>query len=156
MGEKDQDIRKEKSPALAAFLSIFPGMGSFYNGNILKGLSYGLIFAALIVLIVHARGNEPIVFAFLIAGFYIFQIIDSFNEAKRISSSGLEDEERETRMSLFASITILIVGIIFQLANLDLISYRRITELWPLLLIAIGLSIVISYYKKKEGEENGE
>ena len=151
MDKMNKNIRREKSPSLAAFLSIFPGMGAFYNGNVLKGLSYVLIFVALIVLLVHSRGNEPIVFAFLLAGFYIFQIIDSFNEAKKLSYEETDEGEKDTKTSLFASISILILGIIFLMANLDLISYRIITELWPLVLVAAGLHIVFKYYKKTSG-----
>ena len=39
--------QKEKNPSLAAFLAIFPGMGAIYNGNIIKGITYMLIFIIL-------------------------------------------------------------------------------------------------------------
>ena len=41
---------REKNPSLAAFLAIFPGMGAVYNGNFVKGLTFMLVFAVLIVL----------------------------------------------------------------------------------------------------------
>jgi hypothetical protein len=85
--KKDQ---REKNPSLAAFLAIFPGMGAIYNGNIIKGITYMLIFAILIVLTDNANEPDAVVFGLLIAGFFIFQIIDSYNEATKINQSWLK------------------------------------------------------------------
>jgi predicted membrane protein len=41
------------------------------------------------------------------------------------------------------SIFLLILGLIFLSATLDIISWSRIWRLWPLILIAIGISLVI-------------
>ena len=44
---------REKNPSLAAFLAIFPGMGAIYNGNVLKGITFILVFAVLILSLIH-------------------------------------------------------------------------------------------------------
>jgi hypothetical protein len=145
--------RKEKNPSLAAFLGIFPGMGAIYNGNFLKGITYMLIFAVLIVLTNNAHDPDAVVFGLMIAGFYIFQIIDSYNEAGKINQSRSPGEEAATGkedFSLFSAIVVLVLGIIFQLANFDLITYRQITRLWPLALIAFGIKIVFNYFNREE------
>ena len=145
--------RKEKNPSLAAFLAIFPGMGSIYNGNFLKGITYMLIFAVLIVLTNNAHDPDAVVFGLMIAGFYIFQIIDSYNEAGKLNQScppGEESASGKEDLSLFSAIVVLVLGIIFQLANFDLITYRQITRLWPLALIAFGIKIVFNYFKREE------
>ena len=83
MDNQSSNRRIKKNPALAAVISaIFPGTGMFYVGNYIKGIAYIIVFGMLIALEVHAgqygtRVMEIIVFAFLIAGFYIFQIVDS-------------------------------------------------------------------------------
>jgi hypothetical protein len=84
--------QKEKNPSLAAFLGIFPGMGAIYNGNIIKGITYMLIFTILIVLTDNANEPDAVVFGLMIAGFFIFQIIDSYNEASKINQNVLAEE----------------------------------------------------------------
>jgi hypothetical protein len=151
-------VQKEKNPALAAFLAIFPGMGAIYNGNIIKGIAYMLIFAVLIVLTDNANEPDAVVFGLLIAGFFIFQIIDSYNEAGKINQNILAEENPASQkedLSLFSAITVLAIGIVFQLANFDLLTYRQVTRLWPLVLIVFGIKIVYDYFKKEE-KKNGK
>jgi TM2 domain-containing membrane protein YozV len=152
---KDQ---KEKNPSLAAFLAIFPGMGAIYNGNIIKGITYMLIFAVLIVLTDSANEPDAVVFGLLIAGFFIFQIIDSYNEAIKIKQNVLAEEKTTSNkedLSLFSAIVVLMMGIVFQLANFNLFTYRQVTRLWPFVLISFGLRIVYDYFKKEENK-NGK
>lgn len=150
--------QKEKNPSLAAFLAIFPGMGAIYNGNILKGVTYMLIFAVLIVLTDNANDPDAVVFGLMIAGFFIFQIIDSYNEAGKINQNVLTEENpvsQKEDLSLFSAIIVLLIGIVFQLANFDLLTYRQVTRLWPLVLIVFGIKIVYDYFKKEE-RKNGK
>jgi len=151
-------VQKGKNPSLAAFLAIFPGMGAVYNGNFLKGITFMLIFAVLIVLTSNAQDPDEVVFGLMIAGFYIFQIIDSYNEASRINQApkpGDASSDVKEDISLFSAIVVLVIGIIFQLANFDLLTYRQVSRLWPLALIAFGIKIVFSYFKR-EGRNNGK
>jgi hypothetical protein len=150
--------RKEKNPSLAAFLAIFPGMGAIYNGNFLKGVTYVLIFSVLIILTSNAQDPDALIFALMIGGFYIFQIVDSYNEASRMNqniSAGEGTAAGKEDISLFSAIVVLVIGIVFQLANFDLLTYRQVTRLWPLALIAFGVKIVFNYFKR-EGHDNGK
>lgn len=150
--------QREKNPSLAAFLAIFPGMGAIYNGNIIKGIAYMVIFAVLIVLTDHAHDPDAVVFGLMIAGFFIFQVLDSYNEACRINRRPAGDENSsggKEDLSLFGAITVLAIGIVFQLANLDLLTYRQVTRLWPLVLIVFGIKIVTNYFKREESK-NGK
>jgi len=150
--------QKEKNPSLAAFLAIFPGMGAIYNGNIIKGITYMLIFAVLIVLTDNANEPDAVVFGLMIAGFFIFQILDSYNEAGKINQNILSAENPPSRkedLSIFSAITVLAMGVVFQLANFDLLTYRQVTRLWPLVLITFGIKIVYDYFKKEENK-NGK
>jgi hypothetical protein len=154
MDEKKRMYERDKNPAIAAILSIFPGVGLFYVGNILKGVAYILIFTALIILQVNAWGNEHIIYGLLIAGFYIFQIFDSYNEARKITYEEATDSELEKKPTLFMAITIVVLGIIFQLAELDIISYRKVAKLWPIILIVVGAKVIFEYfYQQEEGNE---
>jgi len=144
---------REKNPSLAAFLAIFPGMGAIYNGNFLKGITYILIFAVLIVLTGNASDPDSVVFGLMIAGFYIFQIIDSYNEAGKLNKAGSAvDGEAAGRedLSLFSAVVVLVLGVLFQLVNFDVLTFRQVTRLWPLALIAFGIKIVFNYFKREE------
>ncbi len=144
---------KEKNPSLAAFLAIFPGMGAVYNGNLLKGVTYMLIFAVLIVLTSNAQEPDTFVFALMIGGFYIFQIIDSYNEASKLSREALpqgSSGEGKGNLSLFAAIVVLVIGVLFQLVNFGLLTSRQVGRLWPFVLIAFGVKIVFNYFKHGE------
>jgi hypothetical protein len=150
--------QKEKNPSLAAFLAIFPGMGAIYNGNIIKGVTYMLIFAVLIVLTDSANEPDAVVFGLMIAGFFIFQILDSYNEAGKINRNILAEENpagTKEDLSMFSAIIVLMIGIVFQLANFDLLTYRQVTRLWPLVLIIFGIKIVYNYFKREENK-NGK
>jgi len=150
--------QKEKNPSLAAFLGIFPGMGAIYNGNIIKGITYMLVFVILIVLTDNAQEPDAVIFGLMIAGFFIYQIIDSYNEASKINQNILAEENPTSSkedLSMFSAITVLVIGIVFQLANFDLITYRQVTRLWPLVLIIFGIKIVYNYFKKEENK-NGK
>jgi len=158
MDEKKQVINK-KNPLGAAVLStLFPGVGFFYIGNFVKGIAYILVFVSLIVLATKSRGHEIPVFVLMCVGFYIFQIFDSFDEAKKSGYVTKKEKEAEAqRISLFVAIVMVALGIILQLANLDIIRFRDITRLWPIVLIALGIKYIYSYSRDKEvnkGEEN--
>ena len=163
MGEKNVATVNRKSPALAAVISaIFPGAGFFYIGNFLKGIAYMIIFAMLIVLEVYSseygsRVLETVVFGLLIAGFYIFQIIDSYNDARIVRfKAGQENGNDKEEMSLAGSVVVLILGIIFLLINFDVLSYGQVIRLWPLVLIGLGLKFILNYYELKKKEEGNE
>ena len=149
----------EKNPVGAAILSaIVPGVGFFYIGNFLKGIAYLLIFASIIVMIAEGRGHEAPILGLMLAGFYIFQIFDSFNEAKktRYREAPKEVTTDKDEVSLFAAVTILVVGIVFQLAELDVIRYRDIARLWPLILIGFGVKFIFTYVISSRAEKSDE
>ena len=148
---------REKNPSLAAFLAIFPGMGAIYNGNFVKGVTYMLIFGVLIALTDNAVGSDSAVFGLMIAGFYIFQIVDSYNEAARLNRGGALSPARPGGgdLSLFSSVVVLAIGVLFQLVNFDVLTFRQVSRLWPLALIAFGIKIVFDYYKREE-KHNGK
>ena len=164
MGEKKNVVRDRKSPGLAAVISaIFPGAGFFYIGNYLKGFIYMVIFASLIILEVnsssgfHSSAPEIIFFGLMIAGFYFFQIFDSYNEAKKTGYEIVKEDVTEVKkeeISLLGSIIILIIGILFLMRNLGVLHFRDIVKLWPFFLIAIGIKLIFDYSKKGGGKKD--
>ncbi len=160
MDNNSQHITPKKNPALAAIIStLFPGAGFFYVGNVLKGIAYIIVFILLIVMLVHASDHysqslEIVVLGLLLAGFYIFQIVESFNDASRMrrKSLGAQPVQGE-RISLFGSFMILLIGVLFQLRQLDVLELRDIIRLWPLILVGLGLKIIYNYLKEKDAKD---
>ena len=162
MDEKIIVKKPPKSPALAGFLSlIFPGTGTLYNGQILKGIIFIIVFAGLVSM--QSRGSAQPFIGLLLAGFYIFQIVDSIQSAKIINRYAMrregEDEEAEELPealktgSVFWGILLMVLGGIFLLANFGVISYSSIFDLWPLALILVGLKMIADYLAKDRQEE---
>ena len=148
-----------KSPVLAGILSgFFPGTGALYNGEYLKGVLFIIIFAGLVTMQPHAGQPFP---ALLLAGFYIFQIIEAVQSASAINRrASAEAEEAETPSkaalavrapsgSVFWGIILIALGAIFLLANFDVIDYGRIWNFWPLIVVILGLRLIYSYFSKK-------
>jgi TM2 domain-containing membrane protein YozV len=150
-------VENKKSPLGAVILSaLFPGLGFFYLGNFIKGITYMSILAALIVLASHSTGAQIPVYVLICVGFYIYQIFDCSDEAAKLTlKTGTEKEKKEHPISLSAAVAILILGIVLQLAVLEVISFREVLRLWPLILIAIGFKYVYIYMKSKEITKGG-
>ncbi len=154
--------KSAKSPALAGILSvIFPGTGALYNGNYLKGIVLIIIFAGLVS--IQGKGGQPFV-ALLLAGFYIFQIIEAVNEAKNtkvqpetagetgLQAAGLSGPKETSNPSGSISwgIILLLLGGLFLLANFDIITYESFIDYWPLILVGLGLKLVIDHFSAKK------
>ena len=146
-----------KSPFLAGFLAfIFPGTGALYNRQYLKGILYIIIFAGLVSLQPEAQA-QPFV-GILLAGFYVFQVIESVQTAKAINrlviNGELPPEEKIPEAiptgSVFWGILLVVLGLFFLLANFDLISYSLIFDFWPVLVIAIGAKMLYESLRRKE------
>lgn len=146
-----------KNPLGAAVLSaLCPGVGFFYLGNFIKGIAYMLILAALIVIAAHGQGTEIPVLILMCVGFHIYQIFDSFDEARKMNQMTTEEQtQSKQNISLHAAVIVLILGIILQLATLNIICFRDIARLWPLVLIVIGIKYVYMYVKSKESNGGG-
>ena len=152
-----------KSPAVAAILSvIFPGAGALYNGLITKGILYILIFAGL-VSIQDGPGGQPFK-ALILAGFYIFQIIDAINNAKAINLAAAGEKPAEAGKtdfipeimpsgSIFWGAALIVIGALALLANFDVITWEKLWDFWPVAVIVIGLKLVLdSVARAKNGK----
>jgi TM2 domain-containing membrane protein YozV len=165
MEEKVVFKRPPRSPALAGILAFFfPGTGALYNRQIAKGLIFMIVIAGLISTL--AQGPQLFVIllaSLLLAGFYIYQIIDAIQTSKSINRRYLMGKEEEEVMaeelpeavktgSIFWGIVLMALGGILLLANFDVISYDFIWNFWPVVVIVIGVKILVDYFYKQRNE----
>ena len=151
-------VQLPKSPGLAAFLSLFPGLGQVYNGQIARAFVFFFGFVGSIYLT--ASGHE-FPFAFVIPFVYLFNIIDAWKGATAINrrflggdgESGVEEEAVESPLwggSLVA------IGLLVLLSNMGWLDLDRLARWWPLLLIAVGVYFIYGSMQKKKAEETAD
>jgi len=140
------------NPAVAGILAgFFPfGVGAVYCSQYAKGLAHLLIFGMLIFASDHA-GSWSVLFAFGIAFFYVYQIIDAVRTAHALqagqpapdpyglaSAFNIGSGEKSEHKSVPAVAIILIgLGVLFLLHTMNLFEFG-LDRFWPLILIFFG------------------
>ncbi len=143
--------------ALATILAIFfPfGVAPVYLGQYAKGLVHLLIFACLVVGANQSGSDGANAFFGLgIAFFYVYQIIDANRSAKAIAmgqpapdpfglGKALGTEHLTPQNVPVGAIILIGIGVLFLLQNVGFFHFHWIGRLWPLILIALGLRIIM-------------
>jgi hypothetical protein len=147
-------VRLPKSPGLAAFLSLFPGLGQVYNGQIARAFVFFFGWVGSIYLT--ASGQE-FPFAFLIPFVYLYNLIDAWKGASAINArflGGQADTEEEAGVeSPVWGGSLAVLGVLILLNNLGWLDLSRLARFWPVLLIAVGTWFVYASFQKKKAAE---
>ena len=152
-------VRLPKSAGLAAFLSLFPGLGQVYNGQLARAFAFFFAWVGSIYLT--SSGHE-FPFAFVIPFVYMFNMIDAWKGANAINQRFLggrsEPEEGVTIEPPVWGALLVIFGVLILLSNLGWLELERLAQWWPVLLIAVGLWFVYAsvQQKKKAAEATDE
>jgi TM2 domain-containing membrane protein YozV len=164
MEEKIIVKKPPKSPALAGILSfLFPGTGALYDGQPLKFLVTVLVFAIIITMLAQGVGS-PVFLGILLGGLYFYQLIDSIITASAINRRALSGQTEDIKVeefpefvktgSVFWGVVLMALGVVLLMANFNLIiSYERIWNLWPLVIILIGIKLIADYIARSKKEE---
>src|SRR5713101_8110192 len=134
-----------KSPKVAGWLSILPGLGLVYLGLYLKALVVGLIFIGTLHIAHQTDLGGPL------TGFWFFaKILYAVQEARRLNRlrAGMalvqEPAIPDEKESPFWGAVQVGIGALFLLDQFDLIRFGQIFEkFWPVLIIALGLQILL-------------
>jgi hypothetical protein len=153
-------IVDRKSPGLAGFLSMFPGLGHLYLGLYQRAFAFGGAFILAIAFTSHGHGGE--FFGPLIAFIWFFAIIDAVRQAKAINRGQLAEAgwAGEAQLKAAAGTGGLTWGVILiGLGSLWLIDrYVDIDwsfmEEWggPAAFILLGLILIVSHIRKRRRE----
>jgi TM2 domain-containing membrane protein YozV len=150
-------VRLPKSPGLAAFLSLFPGLGQVYNGQIARAFAFFFAWVGSIYLT--STGHE-FPFAFMIPFVYLYNMIDAWKAATAINQRFLggraEPEEDAAMESPIWGGILAVFGVLILFNNLGWLDLDRLARWWPILLILVGVWFVYASLQKRKAVETGD
>ena len=137
--------RSASNPGLAAVLGFIPGLGAVYNGEYVKALIQVLIFGGIIAGLASDISTGYIVFLSIGLGcFYLYMPIDAYRVAKarRMGEPdpGVLPESASGRP--LGAIVLIILGVLFLMANFGILQEDWFSKAWPIGLIALGVWLV--------------
>ena len=154
-------IVERKSPGLAGFLSIFPGLGHLYLGLYQRAFAFAGAFCLLIFF--NSHGRIAVLSGPATAFLWFFAIIDAVRQAKAInrgyvSESGFAIEAQirkasEGTGSLTWGVILVGLGSLWIIDRYVDVDWSFMEE-WggPAALILLGLVLVISHVRRKRNE----
>jgi hypothetical protein len=150
-----------KRPFLAAFLALFPGVGNLYNGLYLRGALFFAVIATLLA--IGSEGDHPVL-GFVVAFAWIFNVLDSYRQAKLINYGyaqdlGLEDLPalpKAGQGGLLAGVLLLVLGAAASLQIYLDVDVSWLLDFWPLGLMAVGGWLVFSWYRDRHPRPGAE
>ena len=132
----------KRSPSAAVFLSLLPGLGHIYVGQVAKGFLIGLSFVLAIRMTDEGGGPFGILIPFLI----LYAMVDSHRAAvelnRIVSAGGTPPKGPDFGLTKWWGYILIGLGVLFTLDNFVDIDFDWIWRLWPLGLIALGIFIL--------------
>jgi hypothetical protein len=153
-------VLERKSPGLAGFLSIFPGLGHLYLGLYQRAFAIGGAFILLIAFTSHGRGG--VFFGPLYAFIWFFGVIDAVRQAKAINRGQLAESGFAATGQLKAAagtgsltwgIILVGMGLLWLIDRYFEIDWSFMEE-WgaPAAFILLGLILIVSHVRKRRRE----
>jgi len=159
-----------KSPALATFLSLVPGLGQVYVGYYRQGFINILVVGSLITLLAAADQTDhplmPLLIFFLIF-YWLYNLVDAARRAafynQALSGIAVTELPQEFRMperhgSLFGGALLILAGIILASKTVFGYSLEWLERWWPMALILVGVYLVYQAWlehKKQSKTQTG-
>ena len=162
--ETPQQVR---TPFLAAFFSLFPGMGNVYNGLYLRGITFFMIIIGLIALATGSREPEVVLLVFSTIFVWMFNIFDAYRQATLINLGYGTDVEMPDKPcsstwgsgGLTAGVAVFLLGLYGFMREHLRIDLSLLVEYWYILFMIFGGALIawtMMQRKKTEEEIGGE
>lgn len=154
-----------KSPALATFLSLVPGLGQVYVGYYWQGFINIIVVGSLIsTLAAGPRMLWPLtpLLVFFLVFYWLYNLVDAARRAsfynQAVSGIGVTELPQEFRMpesrgSLAAGVLLIVVGLVIASRTLLNIPLAWLQHWWPVVPILFGAYLV--YQSIKERSKQG-
>ncbi|UCH35063.1 MAG: hypothetical protein JSV65_01555 [Armatimonadota bacterium] len=162
-GAEAAPTKERRSPAVAVLLSLLPGLGQMYNGQMLKGV---LVLGAFLLI---AIGEGPILGwehtglnTTLLVGLYFWNLFDAYWTAQRINraelpyvpvgeqqlslsevTSALEERAESSAAPAFG-VLLIVLGVLFLLNNFGA-TWLTEDMFWPAVFLALGIWMLVSF-----------
>jgi hypothetical protein len=144
---------RSKSPALAAVLSMMPGLGQVYVGYYQRGFVHAAVIASLITILSSGAVERltPL-FALFMAFFWLYNIIDAARRAALYNDALAGNPSIELpqdfkapgfRGSIIGGASLIAIGFILLLNTRFEISLDWLEEWWPAAPMIFGAYLVI-------------
>ncbi len=151
-----------KSPALATFLSVVPGLGQVYTGYYRQGFINVIVVGSLIAILNGQEENiqavQPLLVFFLVF-FWLFNLVDSYRRASFYNQalSGIAVTELPQDFKLPEQHGSLLIGSLLILAGLVIASHtvfgyslEWLQRWWPAALILVGAYLVLQAIRDRK------
>ncbi len=141
---------RSKSPALAGFLSLIPGLGQIYVGYYTRGFVHAIVVSVLITTLVNLRDEDLIpLFLLPLIFFWLYNIIDATRRAALYNQylAGaaeieLPDELPAFKGSVFGGSMMILAGVAILTRTRFGMSLDWIREWWPIAPIVFGAWLI--------------
>jgi len=155
-----QKIVVGTNPGAAFALGLIPGVGAIYNGEFLKAAIHILIFGILVQINNSTRGFGDALFGMATFAFYLYMPFEAYYTAKKrkLAAEGIDLDTPIDQFhrqfgevkdkDLWGGIALIVIGGLFLADNFNIIHFERIGQLWPVLLIGLGLWMLKRYQGK--------
>ncbi len=158
------DDPRRKSPALAALLSLLPGLGQVYLGYYQQGFINVLIVASLIAYLASgAMRSLHVLAAFFMVFYWFYNIVDAARRASLYNQmlAGLgptqlpEDVQGPgTKGSLIGGVALILFGaLMFAHTKFDF-SLDWLEDWWPMALVVAGAYLIYTWVMRLQQKKD--
>ena len=130
----------KRSPAATFWLSLLPGLGHLYLGQLQKGILFAIAAFGLIRLAGEADGAILLVFIV-----WLYSMLDAHRSAQEINraiDAGIEPAPTGMALNKYWGWGLIAAGILLTLVSRGTIDVDAILEFWPVVLILLGIRIL--------------
>jgi len=133
--------RPRKSPGLAAFFSLLPGLGHVYVGLPQRGVAFLAAFLGCLWLVDHVDLS-----GMAVAFVFFYAMIDAYQMASTFAAEpGAAASPRVKKTGNFAAgLVLVLLGVLILYDNLYSLDLSFLADWWPVALILFGLWLLVS------------
>ena len=143
---------RSKSPALAALLSMMPGLGQVYVGYYQRGFVHAGVIASLVTILSSSQLDDlkPL-FGLFMAFFWLYNIVDAARRASLYNDALAGNTAIELpqdfkspgiRGSIFGGSSLIVIGLVLLLHTRFEMSLDWVDEWWPVAPMILGVYLV--------------
>src|SRR2546422_10599989 len=157
---------RSKSPALAAVLSMMPGLGQVYVGYYKRGFVHAAVVASLVTILASGTLDRVTpLFALFMAFFWLYNIIDAarraslYNDALAGNPSIELPQDFKTpgfRGSIAGGATLIVAGFILLLHTRFGMSLDWIEQWWPVAPMILGAYLLGRAIHERQTSQTGD